>query len=203
MYQSCVATDEVVHGLSQVQFADRREHTECIAGQQNDILWMRTNTRYLCIRDVFYWISCSCVFCMGKMLRIRVRYIIFSSRTLWMLTSTLYPCLFVYAYIYTCYGIITVVHFSSMLIKNNIFQNWQSKFREKENLSRSDSNGIKSFTIGGTKEYQCRTWWHSIYQAPFPLTGQYTLHSNRLQCLTHHFHSSNARHLQLSIYYGL
>lgn len=82
MYQSCVATDEVVHGLSQVQFADRREHTKCIAGQQNDILWMRTNTRYLCIRDVFYWISCSCVFCMGKMLRIRVCYIKFSYRTL-------------------------------------------------------------------------------------------------------------------------
>lgn len=83
------------------------------------------------------------------------------------------------------------------------FPELQSKFREKENLSRSDSNGIKSFTIGGTKEYQCQTLWHSIYQAPFPLTGQYTLHSNRLQCLTHHFHSSNARHLQLSIYYGL
>jgi len=63
MYQSCVATNKVVHCLCQVQFADWRKHTESITSKKNDIFRMRTNTWYFSIWDVFNWICCPGILC--------------------------------------------------------------------------------------------------------------------------------------------
>lgn len=43
-YQSRVAADEMVHGLCQAELAHRWEHTKCITGQEDYILWVWTNT---------------------------------------------------------------------------------------------------------------------------------------------------------------
>jgi hypothetical protein len=51
-YQSSVAADEMVHGLCKVELADRREHTERVAGQEDDVLRVRSDARYLCVGDV-------------------------------------------------------------------------------------------------------------------------------------------------------
>lgn len=65
-YQSSVATDEVVHGLFQAQLAHRWEYTKCITSQKDYILWMRANTRYLCIWDILYGICGTSVLCSSK-----------------------------------------------------------------------------------------------------------------------------------------
>ena len=51
-YKSSVAADEVVHGLCQVQLADRREHAERVAGQEDDVLGVWPDARYLGVGDV-------------------------------------------------------------------------------------------------------------------------------------------------------
>lgn len=65
-YQGSVATDEVVHGLSQVKLAHRGEHTKCITGQKNDILRLRTDARNLSIRNVLNRVGCTGVLCNMK-----------------------------------------------------------------------------------------------------------------------------------------
>jgi hypothetical protein len=42
----------MVHGLCKVELADRREHTERVAGQEDDVLRVRSDARYLCVGDV-------------------------------------------------------------------------------------------------------------------------------------------------------
>jgi hypothetical protein len=39
--QGSVTADEMVHGLRKVELADRREHAERVAGQENDVLQVR------------------------------------------------------------------------------------------------------------------------------------------------------------------
>jgi hypothetical protein len=62
-YQSGIATDEMIHGLCQVQLAHWWEYTKCITCQKDNILWVRTNTWYLRIRNVLDRVGCSSVLC--------------------------------------------------------------------------------------------------------------------------------------------
>lgn len=62
-YQCCVATDEVVHGLRQVELAHRREHTKCIARQEDDVLRLRPDARYLRIGNVLDRVGSPRVLC--------------------------------------------------------------------------------------------------------------------------------------------
>jgi hypothetical protein len=62
-YKSCVAADEVVHGLSQVQLADRREHAEGVARQEDDVLGVWPDAWYLGVGDVLNRVSGASVLC--------------------------------------------------------------------------------------------------------------------------------------------
>lgn len=64
-YQSSVATDEMVHGLSQCELANRWEHAKSIACQEDHIPWVGTNTWYLCVRYIFDRVSSSSILCNG------------------------------------------------------------------------------------------------------------------------------------------
>jgi hypothetical protein len=62
-YQSSVAADEVVHGLSQVQLADGWEHAERVARQEDDVLGVWPDTRYLRVGDVLDRVGGTGVLC--------------------------------------------------------------------------------------------------------------------------------------------
>lgn len=72
-YQSSITTDEMIHGLRQAQLAHGWENPKCITRQKDDILWMRTNTWHLSIRNKLYRICCPCVFCNSISKRIKRR----------------------------------------------------------------------------------------------------------------------------------
>jgi hypothetical protein len=53
----------VVHGLRQVQLADRREHAEGVARQEDHVLGVRPDAGYLGVRDVLDRVSGTGVLC--------------------------------------------------------------------------------------------------------------------------------------------
>jgi hypothetical protein len=61
--QGSVTADEMVHGLRKVELADRREHAERVAGQENDVLQVRPDAWYLCVGDVLDRVSSPGVLC--------------------------------------------------------------------------------------------------------------------------------------------
>ena len=61
--QGGVAADEVIHGLRQVQLADRREHPERVARQEDDVLGVRPDARDLGVGDVLDRVGSPGVLC--------------------------------------------------------------------------------------------------------------------------------------------
>ncbi|KAI4387188.1 hypothetical protein MLD38_005037 [Melastoma candidum] len=63
IYQGGVTTDEVVHGPSQGQLADRGEHPKSITSKKHNILRVQSNTWDFCIGNVLNGIGCTSVLC--------------------------------------------------------------------------------------------------------------------------------------------
>lgn len=110
----------MVHGLRQVQLADRREHAERVARQEDDVLGVWPDAWYLGVGDVLDRVRGTSVLCNKIHVAMSLLItIIFASTVCDLWCGCI---LFLVMLIFTCDRFIGVIDLAGVLVEDNVLQ---------------------------------------------------------------------------------